>query len=75
MTSKNGTIRDPHVASKNAPVEHLVPETLDADVCDQLIAQFRARLDALQQEATAVREEFDRLHQRWIAHLESRNGT
>jgi uncharacterized coiled-coil DUF342 family protein len=40
---------------------------LDADECDRMIEQFRARIDALHKEATQTREEFDRLHRHWQA--------
>lgn len=52
----------------------LSDDPLDADLCDVLIDQFRARIYALQREATEVRQEFDRLHSRWLAHIETRNG-
>jgi cell division septum initiation protein DivIVA len=55
--------------------DHGEGRPIDADEIDQMIDQFRSRLDTLQQEAATLREEFDRLHQRWVAHLESRNGT
>lgn len=41
-------------------------EPLDADECDRMIEQFRARIDALHKEATQTREEFDRLHHHWL---------
>ena len=47
---------------------------LDADVCDEMIVQFRERLQALQRDAVEVRRQFDRLHARWLAHIENRNG-
>jgi hypothetical protein len=50
------------------------PPVLDADTCDVLIAQFRDRIERLQREATEMREEFDRLHRRWLLHVETRNG-
>lgn len=49
-------------------------DTLDADVCDEMIARFRQRLDAMQREATEVRQQFEELHARWLAHVEARNG-
>lgn len=45
---------------------------LDADECDQLIDRFGERLRRLQHEATEIRQEFDRLHSRYLGRIERR---